>query len=260
MATASWKLLDRHGLRYYELIHGRTRLVCTTRIGGTSPSPYASLNLSFEVGDEPQNVNENWSRLRAVFPQPVVTLKQTHSTIVLPIMYEHTPAELFEGDACFTGSGGPALGIKVADCLPVYVFAADGSCRGIAHCGWRGTAGRIAEKLCRLIIRRFNLSLTDLLFSLGPCICARCYTVGEEVKEQISAAYPIADRLVVPVAGGLRPAWRLDLRAANRWLLREMGLREVAGLDLCTRENPELFYSVRRNRTTGRNLGFICQS
>lgn len=258
MPVSSWNLIDYNGLRCYELTCDRVRLVLTTRLGGVSAAPYANLNLSFEVGDSPENVSENWSRLRALFRQPIVTLKQTHSTTVLPIMYEHTPAELFEGDACFTGPDGPALGIKVADCLPVYLFAADGSCRGIAHCGWRGTAGRIAEKLCRIVARRFSLSLTDLVFSLGPCICSRCYNVGDDVREQIVAAHPLADRLLVPTPGTTRPTWQLDLRAANRWLLREMGLREIAGLDLCTRENPDLFYSVRRNRRTGRNLAFIC--
>ena len=50
---------------------------------------------------------------------------------------------------------------------------------------------------------------------------------------------------------------RLDLKAANRQLLRPLGLTESAGLDECTHCRPEEFFSARRDRTTGRNLALI---
>jgi YfiH family protein len=256
-STETWLAVTHCGICWYELQLASVRLIFTTRINGASSPPFAGLNLSYDVGDNPDCVKENWNRLNAVLGHPVITLKQVHSTTVVPILSGVAPAGPPEGDACFTDRHGPALAIKVADCLPVYVFAADGSCRGIAHCGWRGTAGRIAEKLCCMMSRQFKLALTDLRFALGPCICGECYVVGEDVRRALAAASPTAGRFLLPVRDNSSGTWLLDLRAANRWMLKEMGLTEVTGLDLCTKENPELFYSVRRDSRTGRNLAII---
>jgi YfiH family protein len=253
-----WSLRSADGVQYYELLRERARLVFVTRQGGVSDTPYESLNLSFDTGDDIGRVSENWARLRvALRSRPVVTMRQVHSDTVLPIMYDRTPAELLDGDASYTSEAGPALGVKVADCLPVYVFAADRRCFGIAHCGWRGTAARLAEKLCRAMSRRFGVTLTDLRFALGPCICPDCYTVGEDVWRAMRSGFPIADKLLVPAEGRARRTWHLDLRSANRWLLQGMGLVEVASLDVCTREESALFFSARRDGTTGRNLAAI---
>jgi hypothetical protein len=255
-----WQLKSLGGVDCYEYSPGpKLLLAFFTRRGGVSREEYESLNLSFEVGDKAYHVDENYTRARRAIGLPVIlTVKQKHSDTVRPIAYERTPPELLEGDACFTDRAGLGLGMKVADCLPVYIYAADSTCIGIAHCGWRGTAARIAEKTARQMSRRFAIPLPDLRFTLGPCICPNCYQVGEDVRDRFSETFPAADKFFVPVttAGG-RARHSLDIRGANRWLLKEMGLTETRSLELCTRENEALFYSARRGKTTGRNLAVI---
>jgi len=252
------------GLEYFEYSPGpKLLLAFFTRRGGVSSGDYESLNTSFAVGDDDRNVEENLARARrALGLSAILTVNQTHSDKVLPIADERTLSETLEGDACFSNRAGLGLGLKVADCLPVYIYAKDSSCIGIAHCGWRGTAARLAEKTARQMSRRFSVPLTDLRFALGPCICPNCFEVGKDVRDQFGA-FPTADKFFSPVregtvpARGLSPKYRLDIRAANRWLLTNLGLVETTSLELCTLETKNLCYSARRSKTTGRNLAVI---
>lgn len=257
MTIASWRLRSRQDIEYYELDAGPDLAVLfITRKGGTSKGDFAGLNLSGEVGDQPSAVDRNLELLRRTLRlPPLVTLRQTHSDLVLPVFYSKAPADSLEGDALFTSLPGLALGIKVADCLPVYIYSRWSRAAGLAHCGWRGTASRIAEKLARAMARRLAVPANALSFALGPCICADCYAVGEDVVSDFRTRYPAAEKFLKPVQNPPKAGrFRLDIRAANRWLLSEMGLTETASLDLCTRENQEWFYSARRDQPTGRNL------
>ena len=267
-----WHLKSVDGLEYFAYSPTpRLLLAFFTRRGGVSRGDYESLNTSFDVGDDNGNVEENLARARRALRLPaILTVKQTHSDTVLPIADELVPPETLEGDACFTDRAALGLGLKVADCLPVYIYAADSSCIGIAHCGWRGTAARLAEKTAHQMSRRFSVPLPDLRFALGPCICPNCYEVGEDVHQEFSKSLPLPDeffslapKATVP-ARGLSPEpnsdvarHHLDIRAANRRLLKELGLTESASLELCTLETKNLFYSARRSKTTGRNLAVI---
>jgi len=265
ISGSEWQLKSSDGVEYFAYSPSpRLLLAFFTRRGGVSRGDYESLNTSCAVGDDARNVEENLARARRALRLPaILTVKQTHSDTVLHIADERTQPDVLGGDACFTDRAGLGLGLKVADCLPVYIYAADSSCIGIAHCGWRGTAARLAEKTARQMSRRFSVPLPDLRFALGPCICPNCYEVGDDVRQELSKSFPspgtpaAPDRKGTVPARGLSPKYNLDIRAANRWLLSEMGLAETKSLELCTRENEGLFYSARRSKTTGRNLAVI---
>lgn len=255
-----WESHVTDGIVYYELTgFPGLLIVFVTRSGGVSRGMWKTLNLSFDVGDREYHVRENWDRLRtALRLQAIVTMRQNHSDTVLPIAYGKTPPEILEGDACFTGLPDVGLGIRVADCLPVYVFSRDGRCVGIAHCGWRGTVARIAEKTARQMSRRFAVPLTDLCFALGPAICPACYPVGEDVMQEFSTRFPAGGKFLTSMRPSRnRAQFSLDIRAANRWLLAETGLTEAVSLDRCTFEGPAEFYSARRDGRTGRNLAIV---
>jgi hypothetical protein len=270
--NTDWQLKSADGVEYFSYSPSpRLLLAFFTRRGGISAGPYESLNASFAVGDDDLNVEENLTRIRRALRLPAMqTMKQTHSDTVLPVAGGPVLAETLVGDACITGQVGMGLGVKVADCLPVYLYAEDSSCIGIAHCGWRGTAARLAEKTARELSRHFSIPLNDLRFALGPCICPNCYEVGDDVREEFSKSFPLPDEFFSPAAE-IPPVRqspfanphspiaksRLDIRAANRWLLMELGLLETRSLALCTFEEDRPFYSARRDRVTGRNLAII---
>jgi hypothetical protein len=253
-----WSRRDSGGLEYFAAApQPRLELAFLTRRGGVSTGPYESLNLSFRVGDDKASVEENLRRVRAGLHLPVLaTVRQIHSDAVLQVRDATMSPETVEADALFTDRPGVALAVKVADCLPVFVWSRDLRGIGIAHCGWRGTAAGLAENLCRQISRRLAVPLPDLCFSLGPCICWQCYTVGADVVAAFDAL-PDAEQWFRPVANAPEPKWRLCLRKANDRLLRGLGLASAPGLELCSRESTGDFFSVRRSSPAGRNLALI---
>lgn len=254
--TPGWQLKSAAGVDYYEFSPDpRLLLAFLTRRGGVSRGDYESLNTSYAVGDDASNVEKNLELARRALGLPaIITLRQTHSDKVLHIADERTQPEALEGDACFTGCSGFGLGLKVADCLPVYFYSADLSCVGIAHCGWRGTAARIAEKTARRMSSDCSVALDSLRFALGPCICPNCYEVGDDIRKEFAREFPGPGRFFSPAEGA---GHLLDIRAANRRLLIDLGLAEAASLALCSMEAGDLCYSVRRDKTTGRNLAVI---
>lgn len=84
----------------------------TTREGGVSSGPFASLNLSSATGDDPQKVAENQRRVLGVFGHPpVAALNQIHSGIVHAVSSPGT----WEGDGLLTTTPGLLLRVGVAD-------------------------------------------------------------------------------------------------------------------------------------------------
>jgi YfiH family protein len=255
-----WELHSADRVSYFQLTtHPDLLVAFLTRRGGLSLGDFAGLNLSATVGDDSANVRGNHELARRALDLPtVVTIRQVHSDTVWSVDDDRLPDESSAGDALYTGQVGIGLGIKVADCLPIFLWARDLRCVGVAHCGWHGTVTRLARKLALTMGRRFNLIPADLLFALGPSICADCYPVGTDVADRVRAVCPNPDRLLRPAPSeNGSPRHRLDLRAANRRMLTDVGLTEVAALERCTFEHPGLFYSARRDRVTGRNLAVI---
>jgi len=212
------------------------RAVVTTRHGGTSVSPYESLNLGTATGDDATRVAENRARLfdaLGLRREQVVKLSQVHGTRVWRVPDAHA----HEGDGLWTSDAGVVCAVGVADCVPVFVW--DVRLRRIAviHAGWRGTAAGITEGALRTLLDAGS-HRTDLRLALGPCIGACCYTVGDDV----AARFP--PDAVVSRDG----AAAVDLRVANRLQALRCGLRpeQLRTDPPCTACNTDTFYSHRR--------------
>lgn len=259
-AAGQWLRTGDGEVEFYELTPApRITLQFFTRRGGVSPAPFDSLNLSPDVGDSHDRVEENARLVRHAAGLPaVVTLHQIHSDGVVVVSGADLPPSTVQGDALVTAQPDVGLGVRVADCLPVYLYSRDGRCAGIAHCGWRGTVAHVAEKAADTMMRRFSVPAPDIGFCLGPCICADCYQVGEDVRREFDRTFPESGQFFTgPHTDEQRTSFGLNLRAANRWLLKRAGLVEDGPLGLCSFEAPDRLYSVRRDHVTGRNLALI---
>ena len=247
---SQWTKYQRNGLVYYGLKAGAgIEPAFFTRAGGVSKPPCDSLNLSPDIGDDPDAVARNRTLvMQTIGVTNLATVRQVHSSEVV-YADETTQPDALQADALFTDHTGLALGIKVADCLPVYIFGRGAI--GLAHAGWRGTRDRIAVRLVQAITQRLGLEPQALSYAFGPCIGSDCYEVGPEVAHEF-ASFPNPSEFLLGSGSA-----RLDLRAANRQLLLPLGLTECAGLNECPHCNPETFFSARRDRVTGRNLALI---
>lgn len=250
----NWQLEEKDGVIFFRIKPStELNLVFTTRHKGVSKGNYQSLNLSYDVRDNPKTVDKNYLLVKkALGIDKIFTLKQIHSNKVFYINSSNYKEEL-EGDGLFTDEKGIAIGVKVADCLPIYIFDKKYTVIGIAHAGWRSTLAQIGKNLVNAITEKFGLRPSDLNFAFGPCIDQPCYEVGFDLLSKFFNTMPGSEIFFVQKNRIIY----FDLRRLNRFLLKELGLTEIAGLDYCTKCNPNLFYSVRRDGTSGRNLALI---
>lgn len=209
-------------------------VVFTTRQGGVSDGPYASLNLGRLTGDREENVDENRRRVCAGLgadPAALAMNRQVHSARVREAV---AGARGAEADGLCTSEPGLPIVALAADCLPIAVARTDGVRRlAVLHAGWRGLLSGIVEAGVAAV------GEGELAAAVGPAIGPCCYEVGEEVSERF-------DR-------DLTSGRMLDLWTAAERRLRAAGVAEVTRLDLCTACTPDLFFSHRRDAgVTGR--------
>ena len=223
---------------------GPYRVVFTTREGGVSEGPYASLNLGILTGDEPERVVENRRRLcaaEAVDPERATMAWQQHGAEVRRARPESIVDPGLRHDPCdglWSDEPGQAMLLLTADCLPIALARLDGERPAVAvlHAGWRGLlAGIVPAGVAALGGR--------LVAAVGPAIGPCCYEVREDVADPMRAAF----------GGDVVRAGRLDLWTAAERALRSAGVERVERLDLCTSCERRRFFSHRRDRgVTGR--------
>ncbi|MFW6162189.1 MAG: peptidoglycan editing factor PgeF [Planctomycetota bacterium] len=233
----------------------------STRQGGSSEGPFASLNVGLHCGDDDAAVVENRRRLcRAVGMDlgSVVTCDQVLGNVVAWVTREDrgrgatdTESHFGDVDALITDEPGVTLMVLSADCPLIALVDPTRPAVGAVHASRRGTLGRVAPRAVRAMARLLRCDPSAMLAAVAPSIGPCCYQVGEEVLVAWRAALPDADRFFERRDGGLY----LDLSAANAAQLVEAGLAreriELAGV--CTQCHADRFYSYRAaGRRTGR--------
>ena len=231
----------------------------TTRAGGVSAGPLASLNLGVAVQDLPEAVAENRRRVAAALGAAPVFLRQVHGAEVLRLRPEHlhAAAALPPADAAISTDPGLACAVQVADCLPV-LFAGPGGV-GAAHAGWRGLAGGVLERTVAALCEACGCAPAELRAWLGACIGPQAFEVGADVLAAFGAPAQAQDQAFFryqPNAQG-QPRWRADLAGLAAARLRALGLRHISGGGWCTVSQPSRFFSFRREPPSGRMAAVI---
>ena len=218
---------------------------------GPTSSPF---NLSFSVTDDRDTVRSNRARACALFGFDIgdlVVPEQVHGVDVAVVGAEDrsagalSPSTAIPGcDALVTDTPGLLLGTTVADCLPVFLLDPVRRAIGLAHSGWRGTAGRIAVRALEAMAQAFGTRPEDCLAALGPCIGLE----GYEVDARVYAAFAASDACAPGVFAPTRPGhWSLDLMAAVAWQLRACGVpkAQISLAPWRTHQDTDLFFSHR---------------
>lgn len=222
----------------------RVRAAVTTRDGGVSTGPYATLNLGAHVGDDPSAVAENRRRLQATLRLAAdpAWLNQVHGTNVVEARrYDEPPM----ADASIARAPGPACVVLTADCLPVIFCDEEGTKVAAAHAGWRGLAGGVLGAT----IEALDCSPRSLLAWLGPAIEQQVFEVGDEVRAQFLARDSANASAFVR---NDRNRWLADLCALARMELARLGLTRIYGGGFNCYADAERFFSYRRDARTGR--------
>ena len=200
--------------------------------------------------DEPvREVIGRWDAIRAAAAARGVLRLATASQVHGARILVHTPG--WEGwlrgthaDGHASADRGIALGVTVADCVPVFLAHPSGAV-ALLHSGWRGTAQRIVEAGIATL-ERFGCPPGELRAHLGPAICGKCYEVSAEVAAQLTGQAAAA-----PV--------RVDLRALIASHARARGVRRITTSPRCTRCDNEKFFSHRAG-DAGRQVAVLVAS
>lgn len=233
----------------------------TTREGGVSEGPYASLNLGRSVGDVPERVEENTRRVAqaaGVAPSDLQSPLQVHGDQVLEAP---NPDPQLGGSVCgradalWTSRTGAAVAVRIADCVPLLLVDRQGRRVAAVHSGWRGTELRIAARAVDALAEA-GAERSALLAAIGPSIRVCCYQVSRELAERFARLF--GDGVVAHRHGEAH----LDLATAVRETLQAAGVRRdhIDVLPNCTSCETALFFSHRRDRgVTGRQMAFaVC--
>jgi YfiH family protein len=222
----------------------------TTRLGGVSPRPFATLNLQLKSGeDAPSRVSMNRALLAEALGYDagrLVTAEQVHGDTVTVVDVPGVVAPAC--DALITTARNVPILIQVADCLPVVMADPAGKGVAVVHCGWRGIAAGIAVKAARQLADLTGCRVEDLAVGVGPGIGPCCFAVHEDVTVPLTAAVP----------EGPEPTERngrtfVDLAGTLAAQLTAAGIVRASVARYCNACHPEMFFSYRREAgKTGR--------
>jgi YfiH family protein len=224
----------------------------STRHGGISPAPYASLNLGKSTDDDPANVTENRRRFCAALgflPEQMAWSKQVHADQIR-LVTEPGGAEGY--DALVTNQPGILLAVSMADCTPILIYDLKNNAIAAVHSGWPGAAAGIVEKTLERMNAEFGTKGADCRAYVGTCIDECSFEVGEEVAVKFDAAFKRFD--------AERGKFFVDLKKANAAQLLAFGIPEhqIEISPCSTVLNNEDYFSHRKEKgATGRMLAVI---
>ena len=238
------------------------RVMFTGRMGGVSDGPFAELNLSPDVGDDPIAVKRN-IRLacEAAYAEDaaLVMLKQVHGTNIIDadaamrvneesgvdmvagsastLMEDAGVCERQEADGVVVSEAGIVALLLSADC-PLIVVVSPSGRFVVAHVGWRGAIAGVASKAAMRLAQIDGCKTTDFNAYIGPHICPKCFEVSEDIAHRFADEFgpqSVPSRRHV----NLEHAISVDLMRCG------MSASRIVNADLCTRCHPQRLFSYR---------------
>ena len=207
-------------------------VLVTTRRGGISAGPYASLNLSFNVGDEPAAVLENRRRAAVALGarlDDVVVAEQVHGAVAAVVGAADRgrgarpdAAAVPGADALATADPGTTLAVLAADCVPVVLYDPVAHVLACAHAGWRGTVagGGRGRGRGHAVARQPG----PPMWSPGWGPRSPRTATRWAPRSRMRPARAFADRAPGVLRATGPGQWQFDLWAANRLVLQDAGV------------------------------------
>jgi polyphenol oxidase len=228
----------------------------TTRAGGVSEGPWASLNLGFDVGDADENVKANWTRLKEAIGTdlPLCRVRQVHGARTADakdaLLSAWDARPNIEADA-MVSTGNMVKAVQTADCVPGLLACTETRVAAAVHAGWRGASGGVVRNAIRKMVS-LGAEPGRIIAALGPCIGYPCYEVGEEVATKLVESADPKPKEAGTYLLDLANAVEVDLIVGGVSTDR---IERVGG---CTHCNEADFFSYRKSGgTCGRTAAFI---
>ena len=238
--------------------HPRLRCAFTTRHAGRSGQ---ALNLSFDKGERSAVLAHRQRVLQALDLEQTTlcTVRQVHGNqvCVVDVATLHRGLTGITADALVTNLSYVALGVLVADCLPVVLYSLDTPVIAVVHAGRMGTYHRVVQQTLAVIERRFATPPAQVYAVLGPAIGACCYLLDAAAVGPFQAHFPTWEQFFI-LHGPER--WTMDLLTANTLQLRAAGVPagQIETASICTACYKQDLYSHRaEGQEAGRGMAIV---
>ncbi len=249
-------------LRYWD---GATSLgavvAVSTRHGGVSVDPYASLNLGLHVHDQATRVVDNRERVADAFGVNLIDMvfaEQVHgakATLVDATDRGRGCRQMSDAiastDILLTTDIGTTLVMLVADCVPIALIDPVARILAVVHAGWRGTAARAVAAAVEAMVSMGGDPAHMAAF-LGPAVPQWRYQVDEPVYRALCEAVSPSPLLPEIAQTDGPDRWLIDLIAANRQQLVLAGVAPDCIAESGWSTADDDFYSDRVARPCGR--------
>ena len=236
--------------------HSQLRCAFTLRHGGTSGR---ALNLSFDRGRRAEVQANRQQVLQALGLGHAVlhTVQQVHGNRVCMVDAQTAPQGLrgVQADALVTTLPAVPLGVMVADCLPIVVYAFDPPVLALIHAGRMGTYHRIVHRVLEAVRQHVAIAPEQLRAILGPAIGACCYLLDARAVNPFKERFPAWQDFFTPRG---EQHWVMDLVAANKAQLQASGVptSNIEAANICTACHNQHLYSHRaEGQEAGRGMG-----
>ena len=168
-------------------------------------------------------------------PEKSVIPEQIHSN---KIKWVDAPGKYSDVDGIITSNAKLILSLKVADCVPIYLFDPHKKIFALIHSGWRGTKGEIANTGINMMLDHGS-NVEQIKCYLGPSIGECCYEVEKDVSKYFNNSSKIKTN---------SKKSKLDLKIAIKEQLESIGIlsENIKKSDICTFESTD-YHSFRRD-------------
>jgi YfiH family protein len=244
------------GLKYYSFpsIAKEVRHGIFTRVGGTSPKPWESLNMGNTVGDESGRVTQNRQLAFGVLKldnKSLFDVWQVHSaTVALAGAPRAMNEDYQKADVILTNQPKVTLMMRFADCTPILLHDPVNKVIGLVHAGWMGTVKMAAKIAVEAMVENYGSNPEDIRAAIGPSIGPDHYEVGTDVIEKVRKTFGEINHVLIEKING---KFHFDLWEGNRLLLQIAGVKKIEVAGLCTACNLGDWFSHRAEKgKTGR--------
>jgi len=240
----------------------------STRLGGVSAGEFSTMNLAFNRGDNPDSVTENYKRLCNAVGLDFNTLvasAQNHHTYVRKVTSKDCgigitkPKDIESVDALVTNQPNVTLVTYYADCTPIFFIDKEKRVIALAHAGWRGTVGKICQRVIKIMANDYGSSPSNIICCVGPAISKCCYEIDQGCYDEFAKAGGLNLKKIMTSRGNGK--YMANLLEANRQIITASGVpnENITISDVCTMCNNKLLWSHRAtNGHRGTMSAFMC--
>lgn len=200
----------------------------------------------------PDETEDPWMHARAAFvtslaldPRRLVISGNKHGRNVVYVSADDR-GRIENVDGLVTAEPRAPLGVKTADCLPIFFVETETRTVGLVHAGWKGVAAGIPSLGVDLMSGR-GLYPETLYAAIGPSIGPCHYVVHKERRDEMLAMNPhISENDFHETPEG----FQTDLRTMTVRMLTAAGipLENIDASAPCTACEPEHFFSYYRDK------------